>query len=256
MITFFSNKYDIENAEKKKQSKNEKEEVKNLITAMELRLRSSIKTHGEFLNSITIDREVSFRSFVDQLKSNAKVLDNPSAISESKQSSESFISLVSIDVNREEVRKILSNAITNYSPLADYFKRMSSPEAGMEWEKRLNEKQPHVTMAHFSRSSQNRMRSDFGSIVGMKVKLRVNGILYSDKVAALSVILPETTTGLSTYPLPSCENDFPHITVWCAHNVKAFESNCLPDNIKNSFAKKIVFDDEFVIDGVVSYWYQ
>jgi hypothetical protein len=115
--------------------------------------------------------------------------------------------------------------------------------------------QTHVTMAHMSRCSQQTLRNLFEPFVGKKVLVKAMALLWSDRVAALAVDIPQQNNAATDEPiLPACQNAFPHITVWKACEAEAKESNDLPNLVEIGLATRVDFDESALLEGTVSLW--
>lgn len=220
---------------------------------MEKRLRISIQNHSNFLRALSADQNDSELSFLEQLQSNIASLDSSSeeAYVEDPQK---FIDLVSIDVDVKNVHQLLSNKALKYPRLAEYFNEIGGLKLPLQVEENLAGRfvyKTHMTMVHYSQSSQRDMKSHFSRLEGKKVKLTITGILFSNKVAALSVIVPRETEIEPRMNLPPCQNKFSHITVWAGQNILEATANDLPDAVENQMAQRIVFDKHIHVEGCI-----
>jgi hypothetical protein len=103
--------------------------------------------------------------------------------------------------------------------------------------------------------------STFRHLQGREVLVTVTGFLWSSTHAAFAINIASSTIGLKSdgaedsVSIPSCENSFPHITVWCAPETKAFHSNELPDLVQSGKAFRIDFDEPLMtLTGKFSFW--
>jgi hypothetical protein len=115
----------------------------------------------------------------------------------------------------------------------------------------------HVTLAHHSSTSQSEMKSKFGSYTNATVCVEVTGLLWSGRVAALSVAsaMVVVSKDIRQPELPASANSFPHITVWVADEARAHESNQLPVLVDQGAAQAVVFPQSIFLEGVMTFWY-
>ena len=220
------------------------------VQAMEKRLRESIGKHRELLLGLTVPRDESRNHFLDQIMDIVAQLESVT-LSEPDRP----IKLVSIDVDKNVVHDILHQTRDSSSKgfLRTAFPDLSNPtfEDG-EFAGKDFVGQTHVTMTHCGSTPATEMRRQYGGIVGSKVELKVTGLLWSDRVAALEVELPKTTPGGGE--IPSSTNKFTHITIWFTKKTKAVESNKLPDQLESGKAQKVEFEQAFTLSGTFTYW--
>lgn len=218
---------------------------------MEKRLRDSIAMHRDFLLGVTVPRDISQNQFLDQIVDIVSNLESsPVSVVNKKP-----IKIVSIDVDQIEVHKILHQARDSVSKefLTTAYKDQSESNfTDGKYAGRDFVPQTHVTMAHRGNTSPPEMRKKFGGLIGCKVELKVKGLLWSDRVAALSVEIGEkTSTGVV---VPSSTNEFTHITIWHIRKASAVEANKLPSQVDSGKAHKVAFESPFVLTGTFSYW--
>jgi hypothetical protein len=189
------------------------------------------------------------------------------------------ITLVAVAVDRVRLQEILLELKRGDEKFQNFFKTTgvdpksfdadSSIMNTSDYVGRLIER-PHVTMAHASQVSQQEMHDIFDSLADRVVSVRLTGFWWSDRVAALSVELPdEHLTILETdmekdgrhdapitarTAIPACRNVFPHITLWVADGAQAKESNNLPSLHEKGLAERIVWRQTVCIEGVISLW--
>lgn len=113
-------------------------------------------------------------------------------------------------------------------------------------------KNPHITMAHCSQLSQDEMKQQYGPILDQYVSVKVTGLLWNARIAALSVeVASETTTGaLAGKPL----NPFPHMTLWHTEDVSPVESNELPHLLSIDQASQVILPQPALLEGKLSFW--
>jgi hypothetical protein len=234
---------------RKKKVKRQEQEVE----AMEDVLRACINEHSEMLLSWSADKQESRQQFIDQIMDITGTLDTLE-ISEEKK-----IKLVSIDVDKKEIRNILRQRQINEDSSCKRFLTMvldGQPNETASQDDFSSAKgfvgQTHVTMAHFGSMQQSDMRSSFGALRGNQVKIKVKGLLWSKRVAAFAVdIAAATSNGL---PLPTSTNGHPHITIWFCQESSAFEANQLPKLVELGEAQQDDFENPITLTGTLSFW--
>ncbi|GKY91199.1 hypothetical protein MPSEU_000092600 [Mayamaea pseudoterrestris] len=171
------------------------------------------------------------------------------------------IKIASIDVTQDQVLQVLCNAC-RHEEFDTFWTSIGIEPSSIKNHLvfKLNEapseslsgfvEQTHVTMAHRSRCSQKRLRELFKPFIGSIVTVTASALLWSHRVAALSIKLPDHDHGT----LPACQNAFPHITVWLADGAKAQDSNELPILVENGLATRVDFKKVMVLEGVISLW--
>ena len=107
-------------------------------------------------------------------------------------------------------------------------------------------------MAHCAHMSQEMMETKFESLVGNSVDVKITGLLWSDRIAALQVELPSHSDEGKI--IPPSTNDFTHITLW-RKEAQAVESNDLPLQVQQGKASKLIFDNAIEIRGKVNFWH-
>ena len=80
----------------------------------------------------------------------------------------------------------------------------------------------------------------------------MTGLLWSPRVAALSVAVAERT--LSGQSLPAGQNEFEHITLWTKAGAAAVEANDLPQLEGSGGAWRVTLESPVTLQGVVSLW--
>lgn len=190
------------------------------------------------------------------------------------------VKLVSIDIDRVEIQRLLQkyresgtaknffDSVRSFSPpLGDRTKMedgdttMSDVNEGSDGSKGVEGKDPnfvdstHVTMAFAGETnSPEALISKFYHLQGREVTLSVTGILWSSTNAAIAIKIASSTTCDDSYSVPTCENAFPHITVWVAPDVKKSLSNKLPDLVESGKAFRVEFEKEDTLVGKISFW--
>lgn len=88
--------------------------------------------------------------------------------------------------------------------------------------------------------TQSEMYKLFDHLVGVPADVKATGILFSQQVAAIEVEIPNQTMRDPPSPIPQPQNDFAHITLWCARGTEAYEANELPRHFQSAKAKKVI----------------
>ena len=257
---------------------------------MEKRMRSSIEVHRDKISAMTVSLEDTMEAFAAQIMeriesscSKTNCIAQP-MIHES-QDEHNTVKLVSIDVDRVDIQKLLQKYIESGTvkkffdsiqslspPIADRA-RMEEAETTMVDEngvacelrgngnKGVKYQDPnfvectHVTMAFAGeKNPPEKLISKFSHLQGREVKLSVTGLLWSSTIAALAIKISSSTTCDDSYSVPKCENAFAHITVWVAPDVKKSLSNQLPDLVDSGKAFRVDFEKEDVLVGKISFW--
>ena len=111
----------------------------------------------------------------------------------------------------------------------------------------------HVTMAHFERTSHATMQELYGGLLGARVELKVTALLWSTRVAALAVDIPEQTP--NGKQIPKSQNPFSHMMIWFhGTSTTAFEANRLPDLVTSGEAQRLDFENPIPLPGKISFW--
>ena len=246
---------------------------------MEQRLRSLLTNHNAMLESMAVTEQASQQSFILQLSEMVSSLADSSSLFvgeplKEKRTSEMDIKIVSVDLDAEDIHRLINQEATSQADLADYIQgigglrvttRHLSGDEVKEHETEENNDEntkisrciskTHVTMVHCCQTSQRQMRERFAEFLGKKVNVTVSGIHFSPSVAALDVtdIQPD---GIDTSknPFPQCANSYPHVTVWCSSRVKPYESNNLPQQLRDGVARRVEFHEPVILHGTLSFW--
>ena len=221
-----------------------KDNDKVLLEA-ETKLRTSLDRHSDWLLALGASIATSQESFITQVAYHAKGLEN-----EEKETP--LIKIVSLDVpvsNIHEVLKVHSSELMSFLQLSlgDYDLNYHGSFPGVEFIVNT-----HVTLVHFSSMSQSIIQSRYNHLVGKEVEVRVLGLFWNDRVAALSVELPSAT--IDGFPFPMPVNEFDHISVWCGNGVQPVESKDLPALFSVGKANKVDFKSVTTLRGILSFW--
>ena len=151
-----------------------------------------------------------------------------------------------------EVHAVIEKIKDTHPSVRQYFDQRKKHKKNDENDKFTNRfiSSLHVTFAHASKMRQATMLSSFQHLVGVRLQINATALLYSDHIAAIQVEIPADDA------TPKPMNVFPHITVWCAKNSEAQESNNLPEMVKNNQAERVVLEQPVQLEGVFSFWYE
>jgi hypothetical protein len=255
--------------------KNKKYKVKKddpQMIDMEARLRQCIEMHQETIQAMTVSLKDTQKAFKQQVvdriyslsaKTDAAMMDSSTTKEEDIVKS---IKLFSLDIDRTAVHDLLQKHHHESGLLKQFFDSIISSSSSSPPESQppnfiVN---PHVTMAFAGeKNSAETLISTFRHLQGREVLVTVTGFLWSLTHAAFAINIASSTIGLKSdgaedsVSIPSCENSFPHITVWCAPETKAFHSNKLPDLVQSGKAFRIDFDEPLMtLTGKFSFWNQ
>lgn len=160
-----------------------------------------------------------------------------------------FIKLVSIDVDVYKVHALLRhlNRDNRFRPILDMIE-CADFTGGERFVKNT-----HVTLVHFQESSQAQIRSAYGELEGATVEIVATGIYWSNRIAAISVRLPDSTQD-DKLSLPQRDEAFPHVTICYLEGVSAVESNELPSLLEIGEANFIEFDPPEQLAGTIAFW--
>jgi hypothetical protein len=233
------------------------------MTGLEKRLRESLQRHAAFLQSLTVDVAVSRNVFVSKITERVAELDSIESWTDAEAGSKSsFIQITSIDVKVDDVHSLVVSLLDEETAgdlsllkeaMVGSNERSGEALAGSACADRRFVLETHITMAHFNETSQKDMRNLYGNLVGQGVELRVSAILWDERVAALEVLLPETTMGDASI-LPPSKNSFVHVTVWVQEGATAYQSNQLPSRLLTGQARRVELASPVLLLGEVSFW--
>jgi len=229
------------------------------VQDIEKRLRAVLKTHKDMLLGISADEVTSRSAFVDQVALFTKtvceddITTGTNVETAVNTSAAKKIRLVSIDSPVQTIHAALKTAANKESLVMEALKFMGAELCRDKFTSTHGfEQNTHVTMAHSSRMVQGDMISKYESLLNQTVGIRVVGLLWSDRIAALAIELPMTArNGTST--IPESSNAFSHITLW-RDGAKSMESNQLPKMVSQGEASEITFRHPFEVEGTFSFW--
>ncbi|KAL7468445.1 hypothetical protein ACHAXS_008682 [Conticribra weissflogii] len=239
------------------------------VISMETRLRDLILLHQESLKSMTIPVDESREQFLSQIASKVMDLDDNFQMKNSMQGRglQHFIEIASIDVDVKEIRDILSMLASHDVDVRNFFDgRGGIPVAESSVADSIHREhtdlvlgtfveKTHVTMAHFSQLSQQKIRDTYGHLEGNSVSVSVTDLIIGESVAAFSVMVPEKTDGEKPRDIPPPRNSYAHITIWFGEGESAARSNDLPSMVERGEAKRVVLSEAVQVCGKIGYWF-
>lgn len=226
------------------------------VQNMEERLRATLERHKELLVGITATEALSRDSFVAQVAAFAKAVSKDETMPDAevdmtKMGAAKNIRLVSLDSPAQTIHAALKAVAKQESGVMEALKFMGAKLDQNTFGSKCFVERTHTTMVHASRMSQAEMRSRFEDLLAQTVDVTVVGLLWSDRIAALTVELPtKTRDGIG---MPSSTNEFAHITLW-NDGAKSAESNQLPSLVSQGDASEVIFRSPFQVDGTFSFW--
>jgi len=250
---------------------------------LEARLRSSLETHQDSIRDMTVGIEESQEVFVQQIMDRIKSLSRCSATANSELNDDlaKNVKLVSLDIDRTKVHNLL-NTYNESGFLKEFFSSVLSSStsdshaedndinmvAATEGGNNTGNGAPfplpnfiektHVTLAFAGeKEPAEALVAKFQHLQGQEVPVTVTGFLWSSTHAALAISVGTSTCSTNDsepVSIPPCENSFPHVTVWCAPNNKAFQSNELPVLVESGKAFHVEFDKSMILVGNISFW--
>ena len=221
---------------------------------MEKHLRSVISSNQVYIDNLTVSLDESKAIFVSELSrviaSLPNILDADMFARESMSSG--TIKIASLDLDYEVVHAAITSLRQSCSEVEQYFALREEHKENDENDKNESRfiKSVHCTFAHASQMSQAAMIASFENIMGTKVEIKAISLLFSEDIAAIELEIPNQRDSI-----PRPRNLFPHITIWCAKDAEAYESNALPEKVNCNQAKKVVFEQPVVMEGIFRFWY-
>lgn len=233
--------------------KNVKQFKNDDLDELEIRLRTAISRHRDYLHTLTVDEEIAKEKFISQLKEQVAACDEVSVYDAAVPK---FIKLASIDVDRKCLIGIFKS-LHGESGLHRFFNNIlgnRSIEDVFDGGDRRFVTKTHVTLAHFNDVPQADFHKKFDHLKDLRVYLSVIALYWNMDNAALEVNVEQMTTCGKELPPP--DNAFRHITIWVADHSSAVKSNRLPAQLENGQACKYVFNKPFSVEGTISLWYK
>eukprot|EP00977_Amphora_coffeiformis_P010602 scaffold2500_cov176-Amphora_coffeaeformis.AAC.13 len=229
------------------------------MSALENRIRESLKLHASFIEGLTVNISESRKVFMSKFFQRVAELDSIESWTEAELGSKSnFIHIASIDVKVNDAHSLLVSLCEEtkeMAPLAKMLVGDATPASiltGDSCEDRKFITDTHLTVAHFKEDSQNEIRAMIGDIVGETVEMRVTAVLWDERVVAFEIKLPKSTIKGSELPHP--KSKYPHITLWCQQGASAFMSNDLPEKVKKGEAMRVALSAPVSLTGELSFW--
>ena len=243
------------------------------IASMENQLRKLVLTHKDTLQSMCASEMESRESFLKQVVSYASSLDSLFQSNEmsGQATMHRFVEIVSIDVDVKSIHNLLkqlasesnivegflhrAGGLPNTTSYSECTTRVELTDIGHSEGSGTFVQKTHVTMAHFSQLSQQKLYSEFKHLFGHSVEVSVTAILIGETIAALSVILPEQIHSETPIDIPPSQNVYPHITVWLGAGESAVRSNDLPAMVERGEAVQVVLGEVATVSGTFAYWF-
>ena len=159
------------------------------------------------------------------------------------------IKIASLDFDIGAVQSVMDMLRESFSDIDQYFSQREAHSNNDQDDERKDRfiASVHCTFAHASEVPQRAMLASFQHLIGSSAEMKATALLFSMKVAALELEVPTSD--------PKPTNVFPHITLWCAADTGAHESNNLPDMVRSNNAKRVELGEAVVLNGVFSFWY-
>ena len=237
----------LQTCDDKKICKADKETIAN----MENKLRVSITNNRQYIDSLTVSVEESRSVFITELTKMIASLPNKLVTTgpELKQEAAGSIKIASLDFDISVVQSIIDNLRASIPYIDQYFSQREAHKTNDEDDESICRfiTSVHCTYAHCSEVSQEAMLVTFQPLIGTTAEMKATALLYSEKIAALELEIPNFD--------PKPRNIFPHITLWCFEGIGAHESNNLPDMVKMNMATRVELTEPVILKGVFSFWY-
>jgi len=242
---------------------------KDAVVDMEKRLRSSIHGNQSYIENLTVSLEESKTAFVSELSRVIaslpdKLLDSKTILAAAEANNKpGKIKIASLDLDRKAVQsEIIAKLRKSFPEVEQYFaeREVHNKNNNDENDKSQNRfiTSLHCTFAHASQATQESMITTFQHLIGTKHEVKAVSLLYSDESAAIELEITkkknnDNNSHSSSFPAPL--NTFPHVTIWCAKDHEAYESNELPEKVKRRSAKRVMFEQPVALSGVFNFWY-
>ncbi len=219
---------------------------------MEDKLRNCIHSFQDELLSKAIALEVSKAAFIDEIAQRVQGLGM-----EARAEEKPVIKLVSIDVPRVDIHRILKDedAAGTISEFVKMCIQCQNDDVSSEidrYDDKSFVRNTHVTMLFWRESTQEEMKEKFSALLGANVEILATALLWDNSVAALQVNIAETT--VDGRKVPASKNEFVHLTVWVSEHAKAFMSNRLPQRVKLGEAQRLELEVPVRLNGLISFW--
>ena len=238
---------------------------------MEKRLRELLLLHQNTLESMCAPEIESRESFLRQV---AAYTMNVDSIFQSKSGIEQatihrFIEIVSVDVDVKAIHGLVEKLASKNADVGRFLEskeglpiingnRDNMPQEVQELPKEgcgTFVEKTHVTMAHFSQSSQQKLREMYGHLDGHPVDVSITDLVIGETVVAFSIVIPGKSKSQPPWDIPPIQNSYPHITIWFGEGESAARSNDLPDLVERGEAIRVALDETVSVPGTFGYWY-
>ena len=225
---------------------------KDNFLVMEKRLRTSIQEHQSYIDNLTVSLDVSKKELASELtRIIASLPEQLDALDIADDHPSGSIKIASLDIGYEDVVKQIEKTRLASPEVDSYFAQREEHRGNDENDKSLNRfiKSSHCTFAHTSQVTQADMISTFQHLLGTCIEVKATALLFTDSIAAIELEIPTDPS------IPRPHNKFHHITIWCANDIEAYESNELLEKVQSNEAKRVSFEKPVVMKGVFSFWY-
>ncbi|MCO5584757.1 hypothetical protein L7F22_038689 [Adiantum nelumboides] len=102
----------------------------------------------------------------------------------------------------------------------------------------------HVTLAHKVSHGVPAVAA-FGGLQGTTVPVHFTAFLFSEKMCALEAVIQRNENQVT------CQNEWPHVTIWTAPGTRPKEANFLPKLVSQGQASRVEFSAPFFLNGIV-----
>lgn len=255
----------LQHSAEKNHKATKSDEAANLLEA---RLRNMVSKYQTFLESLCAAESETRQSFVKQLSHLALVLSDIKAVDDVQQERHQlkFINIASIDIDKAQIDNVLEKSAKEYDEVKCFLTLVGRQLSGEDHQASHNldvapasegafVEKPHITMAHFSQLSQINIFNEFNHVDGQSIMVTLTGILIGESIAAFSVRLPEYLDCKKSCATPSCQNKFPHLTVWVRSDESAAKSNDLPSMVAEGEAIRVEFRQSIDVPGKFCFWH-
>ncbi|KFK43107.1 hypothetical protein AALP_AA1G080900 [Arabis alpina] len=207
-------------------------------TKWEKKLRETLGSNSEYLNSIQIPFESAVQQVREELKRIAKGEYKPPSPEKTKYGS---IVFAAINLPVTQLHSLLEK-LAAANPTVKSF--LEGKKKGIE--EKLE--RAHVTLAH-KRSHGVAAVASYGQHLNREVPVELTELIFNDKVAALTAHV-----GSVDGETIISKNEWPHVTLWTAKGIIAREANTLPQLYSEGKASRVVIDPPVSISGPLEFF--
>eukprot|EP00581_Thalassiosira_minuscula_P018472 CAMPEP_0183726252 /NCGR_PEP_ID=MMETSP0737-20130205/22870_1 /TAXON_ID=385413 /ORGANISM="Thalassiosira miniscula, Strain CCMP1093" /LENGTH=1250 /DNA_ID=CAMNT_0025957549 /DNA_START=32 /DNA_END=3784 /DNA_ORIENTATION=+ len=221
-----------------------------MMNDVEKKLRVSILENQNYIDNLTTSLEESKAFFVSE--TSKAIASLPDQLDTTNQLTiPRSIKIASLDFDYGAVHGVIKDLKMKCPDLEKYFAHREEHKMNDENDKSQNRfiTSVHCTFAHASQVSQASMLASFKHLLDTVLEVKATSIIFSDEIAAVELDIPHEAS------IPRPKNKFAHITIWCAKEIEAYQSNQLPEKVDMNAAKIIMFEQPVVMRGTFSFWY-